>query len=184
MGKYEWGKCRLNVVTFRLYIQTGMCVYPTVLKFLLSLLTHFMLLSLLSSLPLVPCPHHFNSSASLSFNSHSALPVSLSPPHQCPFPPLLSTLLPHNPSYPSLPIPVPVFSTGLFSPFSVLSLHPFHFLPQLFPSHHHKPKYAGDVLPLGQAGAKDLWCSLTTWCRDGQNLCVRWTADLRASWKM
>lgn len=36
----------------------------------------------------------------------------------------------------------------------------------------------------GKRGAKDLWCDLAAWYRDGQNLCVSLKADLRASWKM
>lgn len=58
MDEHERGKCTSNVVSVRLYIQTGMCVTLAVLKFLLSLLTHFILRPLLST-SLVLCSHYF-----------------------------------------------------------------------------------------------------------------------------
>lgn len=117
---------RTNVVTFRVYKWTGMCVYPRASK--ISFLTHFIVQSLLASLPFfVLCSHGFvlillhHSFFHLTLNS--ALPISL-PSHQCPSPPLLSILLLHDSSFSSFLILLPVLSQC--SLFSLLSPHPFH----------------------------------------------------------
>lgn len=116
---------RTNVVTFRVYKWTGMCVCPRASK--ISFLTHFILQSLLSSLPFfVLCSHGFviillhRSFFHLTLNS--ALPISL-PSHQCPSPPLLSILPLHTSSFSSFPILLPVLRQC--SLFSLLSPHPF-----------------------------------------------------------
>lgn len=149
MDKHEWGKCRSNVVIFRLHIQIGMCVYPSTSKIssLSSHSFHTLVFLLYLSCPLFPslC---FNSSAWLffSFNSHSALSLSFSLHVSVLLhlwiPPCCHTLhlFPLS-RYLSLSLALSSF------PCSPSCLHPFCFLPQLISSLHHNPKYAGDALP-------------------------------------
>lgn len=112
---------RTNVVIFRVDKWTGLCVYPGASK--ISFVPHFILLSLLSSLPFfVLCSHGFVliflHNFFFSFNSYPAPPIS----H--PSLPLLSILLYHTSSFSSFPILLPALSQC--SPFSLLSPLPFH----------------------------------------------------------
>lgn len=112
---------RTNVVTFRVCKWTGMCVYPRASK--ISFLPHFILQSLLASLPFfVLCSHGFVLillHRSFFFKFNSLLCLFLSPPISVLLPVLLSILLLHTSSF-----SFPILLLHLFYKYSFLASAP------------------------------------------------------------
>lgn len=143
MDKYEWGKCRLNVVTFRLHTDR-VCVSLWAFSKLLFPTYASICFFLYLSHPSFPLFFLF-SFLCITLNSHSAMHMS---PHLCPFHPAPTQFC----LFPLSRFLSTVLSSALFS-----VLLPFCFPSWLF---HHKLESVPGML----------CCSLAAWCGDDPNL--------------